>query len=80
MKQIKQAAWPRFKIRPVARQKLSTSDRFQLHDTESVSYPNRYIRFPLEDLGITDVILKLKVKRDRRIKDLKLCEIVFSAD
>ena len=60
--------------------KLSISNRFQLHEKEFVSYPNRYIRFPLEDLGITDVTLKLKIKRYRRIKDVKLCEIVFSVD
>ena len=61
--------------------KLSTSDRFQLHEKESVSYPNRYIRFPLEDLSIADVILKLKVKRwSTFLWDVKLCEIVFSAD
>ena len=61
--------------------KLSTSDKFQLHEKESFSYPNRYIRFPLEDLSITDVILKLKVKRcSTFLWDVKLCEIVFSAD
>ena len=32
--------------------KLSISDRFQLHERESVSYPNRYIKFPLEDLTV----------------------------
>ena len=40
-----------------------------------------YIRFPLEDLGIADVILKLKVKRwSTFLLDVKLCEIVFSPD
>ena len=61
--------------------RLSTSGRFQLHEWESVSFPNRYIRFPLGDLGLTEVILKLKVKRWRTfLRDVKLCEIVFSSD
>ena len=70
-----------FHRRSLSRTEKAFHHRFQLHEKESVSYPNRYIRFPLEDLSIADVILKLKVKRwSTFLWDVKLCEIVFSAD
>ena len=60
--------------------KLSTSNRFQLHEKESVSRCSRVTRFPLGDLTPAEVSLVLKVKRWTTFlrKDAAVCQIVFS--